>query len=147
MDINADFQWKCQPEAEALILNALETACSENSYIAHLSQDLLKHTSTRLFDWLDHVVVGNSPSIEKKLESTGFIADLATPEYRVFNHPGAQLPRVVVRDHDQPLVGIAVSVENIADFLLVRGLSGKIEGAPLSGYRRCCISTDNLLFV
>lgn len=143
MDINAAFQWKCQPQAEALIANALDEACRGNAFIAALSQDLYKHTSTRLFDWLDHIVVGHSPSIENELESSGFISDQATPSYRVFHHPGAQLPRVVVRDHDQPVVGIAVSVESIADFLMVRGLSGWIEGGALSGYRRCCVSTDN----
>lgn len=143
MDINAAFQWKCQPQAEALILNALDEACRENAFIAALSQDLLKHTSTRLFDWLDHIVVGNSPSIERELEESGFVSDQATPSYRVFHHPGAQLPRVVVRDHDQPVVGVAMSVESIADFLGVRGLSGWIEGDPFSGYRRCCVSTDN----
>lgn len=143
MEINAAFQWKCQPKAEGIILNALENACRENSYIAALSQDLYKHTSTRMFDWLDHVLMGYSPNIENELEESGFVSDSATPSYRVFHHPGAQLPRVVLYDHDQPVAGIALSVESIADFLMVRGLSGHIEGDPLSGYRRCCVSTDN----
>lgn len=142
MEINAAFNWKCQPKAEALVFRILEQASRENKFIETLGQDLQKHTSTRLFDWIDHVIVGNSSEIEKELEETGFVFDHASVNYRAYHHPGAQLPRIVVKDHEQ-LIGIAVSVEQIADFLMVRGLSGFIEGSPLSRYRRCCVSTDN----
>lgn len=143
MGFNEAFQWKCQPQAEALIVTALEEACQNNAFIASLSQDLHKHTSTRLFDWLDHIILGYTTQIEKEIESCGFISEQATPSYRVFHHPGAQLPCIILRDHDQPVVGAAVSVESIADFLMTRGMSGWIEGSSLSSYRRCCVSTDN----
>lgn len=137
------FQWQCQPKAETLILEVLEQACRANSDIAFLEMELLKHTSTRLLDWIDHVIVGNSTAIEKALEHSGFIAEMAAQDYRVFHHPGAQLPRVVVKDQGQSVCGIAISVESIADFLMVRGLNRWIEGSPSSPYRRCCISKEN----
>lgn len=143
MPANSPFQWECQPKAENLILKILEECCQKNPFISELKQDLHQHTSTRLFDWLDHVVVGSSPSIERELEEAGFISDHATPSYRIFLHPGAQLPRIVLKDQDQPVVGIAIKVDSIADFLMVRGMSGWIEGTLFSGYRRCCVSTDN----
>lgn len=143
MSINAAFDWKCEPKAESLALKLLEESVQGNPFIYELQQDLLRHTSTRLFDWLDHIIVGNSSSIDKELEQSGYEAQHASPTYRVFHHPRAQLPRIVVRDHDQPLVGIAVNVESIADFLMVRGITGWIEGSPFSPYRRCCVSTDN----
>lgn len=141
--INAAFQWKCQPEAEKLVQNILEESCRKNSFIANLQADLLKHTSTRLFDWLDYVVAGNSEVLEKELEETGFVSSHASPSYRIFHHPGAQLPRVVVMDHDALIGGVAVSVDSISDFLMVRGLAGEIEGTPYSPFRRCCVTTDN----
>lgn len=141
--VNAAFQWKCHPSAESFIVRVLDQACRENGLIASLRHDLQKHTSTRLFDWLDHVVVGYSDEFEKEIEEAGFVSEQATPTYRVFHHPGAQLPRIVVHDHDLPVVGVAVTVDRIADFLMVRDISGKIEGSPFSGYRRCCVSTDN----
>lgn len=143
MNINADFQWKRHPKAEALLENLLSSACEQNSFIDNLSNNIQKYTSSRLFDWLDHLVVGRTPQLLKDLEEYGFMPDQATSSYRVYHHPGAQLPRLVVRDHSLPLVGIAVSVDNIADFLMVRGLSGVIEGTPFSGYRRCCVATEN----
>lgn len=137
------FQWQCQPQAEALILAILEKALEANSDILTLQKDLLKHTSTRLFDWIDHVIVGNSPILEKELAATGFVLEITSQDYRVFHHPGAQLPRIVVKDQDQPVIGIAVAVEHIADFLMVRGISRWIEGTPYSPFRRCCISKEN----
>lgn len=141
--INAAFQWKCEPKAEEFVLRILEECCRANSFIEALRLDLLKHTSTRLFDWVDHIVVGYSPTLEKELLDSGFVSQHASASYRVFYHPRAQLPRVVVRDHDQAVNGVAVAVDSISDFLMVRGMSSWIEGAPLSRFRRCCISTDN----
>lgn len=141
--INAAFQWKCEPGAENLVLRITEECCGNNSFIESLRLDLLKHTSTRLFDWIDHVVVGYSLAIEKELIENGFISQHASAAYRVFHHPRAQLPRVVVHDRGPPVIGIAVAVDSIADFLMVRGMNGWIEGAPFAGYRRCCISKDN----
>lgn len=143
MSSQEQFMWKCHPEAEAFVQATLNTAIRSNGDIASLQEDLAKHTSTRLFDWLDHVIVGYTPEVEKELEDAGFMSEHATPSYRVFHHPGAQLPRVVLRDHDRPVSGIAVSVEKIADFLMVRGRIGWIEGSPLSGYRRSLVSTEN----
>ncbi|MCE5318651.1 MAG: hypothetical protein LLG04_14965 [Parachlamydia sp.] len=141
MSANLPLEWVCQPKAEALVARILEASCNSNPFIQSLQRDLSLHTSTRLFDWLDHVVVGSSPSLERELEETGFVSQHATPSYRVFYHPGAQLPRIVVRDKDQPIVGIAVAVESIADFLMAHGMTGWIEGVPFSGYRRCSVST------
>lgn len=140
---NQAFNWDRHPKAAEFINRILENCCDENQFISDFQQDLLKHTSTRLFDWLDHVIVGHSPAIEQELEDTGFISEISTANYRVFFHPGAQLPRVVVRDHDKAIGGIAIKVDSIADFLMVNGSSGWIEGSPLSPYRRCCVSTEN----
>lgn len=122
------FQWERQPKAEALIVKFLEKACEANTAIAQLQGELHKHTSTRLFDWLDHVIVRKEPE-------AGFVLD----ETGVFHHPGAQLPRIQVGDQE----GIAVKVDSIADFLMVRGIEALIEGAPLSGYRRAEICKEN----
>ncbi len=142
MTATLPFQWKCEPRAEALVLRALEEACRKNPFLDRLQNDLLKLTSTRLFDWLDHIVVGNSPALEKELEESGFIAEDATPTYRVFYHPGAQLPRLIVKDHDQAVVGVALVVDSIADFLMVRGMKSWIEGSPFSEYRRALVSSE-----
>lgn len=143
MKLSEPFIWECQPKAEALLLKIVKKCSEKNGFISDFEQELHKHTSTRLFDWLDHVVISYSLEIEKDLEKAGFVSEWATPSYRVFFHPGAQLPRVLLKDHDQSVVGLAVKVDSVADFLMVHRLSGCIEGSPLSRYRRCSVSTDN----
>lgn len=140
VDVNAAFQWQCQPKAENLILTFLQQASQSNPAIATLEKELLEVTSTRLFDWLDHIVIAHSSERLKELEEAGFVAMGAEKNYRVFHHPGAQLPRVVVHDAGSCQEGIAVAVDSIADYLMVRGLDLPIEGSLYSGYRRSNIT-------
>lgn len=143
MKIAEKYIWHCQPKAEALVMHLIDEFCKANPFIHDFKTELLHHTSTRLFDWVDHVMVGYNEALERDLEECGFVDQHASPSYRVFYHPGAQLPRVVVRDQEDSVSGIAVAVESIADFLMVRGRSGWIEGGALSPFRRCCVCTDN----
>lgn len=142
-NINAAYDWKFQPEAERLILNVLEQSIKNSPFINSLENHLLKETSTSLFDWLDHIIVGKSVEIENALAQTGFLVESAGLDYRVFSHPGAQLPRIVVKDQGPSVMGIALAVECIADFLMVRGMEGWIEGTPYSAYRRCQVLEEN----
>lgn len=142
MTINTLFLWQCHPKSEAVLLDILEQCCQANPFIANLQKDLKILTSTRLFDWVDHVVIGYSPELENELEKDGYVSEVTTATYRVLHHPGAQLPRVVIKDQASPVAGVAVAVDSIADFLMVRGMSGYVEGSILSGYRRCCVSTE-----
>ncbi|MCB1111867.1 MAG: hypothetical protein H7A37_08520 [Chlamydiales bacterium] len=142
--VNESFQWERQPKAEAVVLGAIETCCRQNEFIARLEHFLHELTSTRLLDWADHVILGHSEELDSELTEAGFISDVASTSYRVFHHPGAQLPRIVVKDHDQPVVGLAIAADSIADFLMVHQLSTKIEGSLLSGYRRSCVASDDV---
>lgn len=141
--VNAAFQWKCQPEAEHLLIDILEQAKQLNPFIDHFEKELHAHTSTRLFDWIDHMAVGYSEEMENKLVETGFIAEQATPKYRVFHHPGAQLPRLILKDQTFNAIDIAVSVDSISDFLMTQRIVAEIEGAPFSSYRRSQVSVEN----
>lgn len=141
--VNAAFQWKCQPIAEKLLLDILEQAKDANPFIQHLETELHKQTSTRLFDWIDHFSIGYSDEMDKKLTEAGFVSENASSSYRVLHHPGAQLPRIILRDLEFQAIEVAVSVDNIADFLMVHGIVAPIEGSPFSAYRRCCVSIEN----
>ncbi len=142
MNINAAFDWKCQPEAENLQLQLLDRCCQGNTFINELRTSLLCNTSTRLFDWIDHFVVGNVSGLEQKLLECGFVLFEASATYRLYEHPRAQLPRILLRDDTLPALGVAVAVESIADFLMVRGLHRWIEGEPFSGFRRSTVTID-----
>ncbi len=139
----AQFQWTRHPKAAEWIENAVES-CKRKSPVLHaFAHDLERLTSTRLFDWVDHVGVPGLANTDEELESLGFISDEASSRYRVFEHPGAQLPRVLVQDLDVEAYILGIKVESVADFLMARGISRTIEGPILSGLRRACISAEN----
>ncbi len=139
-----EFEWVCHPEAEDLLLGFLSLATEASQMIQMLEEDLQSKTSTRLFDWVDHFIVHHTEAIERSLARTGFVEVSREEGYAVYQHPGAQLPGVVVYDEvGAASAGVAVKVESIADFLMVRGLDRQVEGAPYAGYRRCCVYTEN----
>ncbi len=145
MNNNKEFQWVCQPKAEKFVLDFVEYATQSNQTIADLQSDLLGKTSTRLFDWLDHIVLDNTPKITNELEESGYVIQKSDTPDQVYHHPGAQLPRVVLRKSPKEPLGLAVSVDHISDFLMTHGGSAaiKIEGSVFGCYRRCKISEEN----
>lgn len=136
-----DFHWKCEPQAEAIVEQLLTNLCQSSEEIALLSHSLEAQTSTRLFDWIDHITVKYSPQLQGMLEDAGFIRCAATATLSLWRHPGAQLPMVAL-DEKHVESSVSVRVESIADFLMVRGIHRLIEGSPYSGYRRCCINPE-----
>lgn len=141
MNINAAFQWECQPLAESFILDILTRATQASPTIARFSDDLFNQTNTRLFDWLDFVVVEKSDSLLANLKTLGFVQQ-ENSDPGVFIHPGAQLPRVSVPDSSPFKIGLGVSVDSIADFLMVRGEKRVIEGSPFGNFRCCQFSLE-----
>ena len=138
MDINSKFNWQRQPEAEAIIDRAIIRGF-KNPDVAELDQRMRREASTRLFDWLDHVVVPIEE--DRAVQESGFELMHATPNAKVYRHTGAQFPLVIVTDGDQ--TGVAVSVDSISDYLLAHGHHVLIEGSPFSPYRRALVSSKN----
>jgi len=138
------FDWQCQPEAEKWLYRLLEEFKEKNRTIAQLESELLRKSSTRLFDWIDHFTVKASASVERELEHHGFEPEVIMPAYRLFSHPGAKFPSVLVREQaSRHPLGLALKVESVADFLMVHRLSRIIEGSPFSPYRRCLIAQES----
>lgn len=140
--MQAPFQWERKPEAEKLVMDILEQAIALSPTIDLLFQDLFCKTNTRLFDWIDHLLINESEEIVEKLKTTGFIPQEKGDPY-IYFHPAAQLPRIVLQDLKQAKVGIALSVDSIADFLMVRGEKRHIEGSFFGNFRRSLFSSEN----
>lgn len=130
--INAEFNWKTEPEAEKIVLESIQKALS-NPFLKTLQEELQQGTGTSLLDWTDHVII---PDLKPaQLEEVGYKSLCGN----IYRHPRAKLPDIVL---GSPL-GIALAVDSIADFLMVRGLSLPIEGAILSPYRIGLVSNEN----
>lgn len=142
MDQSA-FLWQRQPEAEAYLLEKLAAYAAESEQLAQLAEELREKSSTRLFDWLDHIGLVATAEEEAELLRLGFEEVERNGTWALFDHPGAQLPRVVLHHPDKHSHhGVALRVDSIAEFLATRGISCPIEGTPFGPYRQCCWSAE-----
>lgn len=128
--------WQRQAAAERLCLDLLAEYQRKNMTLAAVAAAIREQTSGRLLDWVDHLLVPDSTALRDKLTAAGFVAETEVPDEAWF-HPGALLPRLIlIGNSTGPDSGVALRVDSIADFIQANGLSGEIEGSPLSPYRR-----------
>lgn len=130
------FEGEIYPEAEAWLQDVIQINVSHNSFALKLQEELLEKTSTTLFEWIDFVVVPEAISPEGLLQNMGFVLQKSPSTYRYFSHVAGKLPSIVIRKQGCPFpLGLALKVESIADFLMVRGLSKIIVGSLFSPFR------------
>ncbi|MBD3374600.1 hypothetical protein GF406_06130 [candidate division KSB1 bacterium] len=133
--------WQRYPQAESLIINWLNVAQEENEAIRNMAGRMADETSTRLFDWVDHLQIKDK-SADKELRKAGFeIEEIESPG-TVYTHPAAMLPRIVINSEDSVSLGVAIKAENLQEFMLMNGLTGPVMGTPFSGYRSTVIHTE-----
>jgi len=138
-DYNAAFKWKQEPEAEKFAMDLLQAAFERHSGLREFDRDLHRLTSTRLFDWVDHLATKDFPETREALAQCGYEEEGTFAKVVSFSHPRAQLPTIVLGLHE----GVAVTVDSIADFLMVRGLKREIDGSLYSPYRRCLVDKED----
>jgi len=140
------FDWPLCHDAENFLLERIDAFLARNTFAKRLSDRMLTGTGTLLLDWVDHLVA--TGAAEAKLRAVGFVpdplGDTADGE-RAFWHPEAMLPRVLLSDSapaEFPL-RLAIRVDSITDFMAANGITGEIDGEPLSRFRRVIASEEN----
>lgn len=145
MTDQAEFVWDRHAEAEQLILALLEQFAAAMPAVRAFAADLVSRSGSRLVDWVDHIVLADAQGkLQRQLVDLGFEADaeaeVAGESDVVMGHRGAILPQVVLRSEagEEPgkVLGVAIQVAEIRDFLMANRISAAIEGSPLSPYRR-----------
>lgn len=142
------YEWGHHIEAEKWLYAYLEDYKARNPAIADLEKELLEKTSTRFFDWIDHIKIEASDLVFEELQKLGFEEEEVRRSYRIFSHPGAKFPSLVIsEDLEENPEGLAVKVDSIADFLMLRGLNLPIDGSLFSPYRRAIIAEEGNVFL
>ncbi len=128
-------------EAKQLILRHLEAYTEANGALAKLERRLKEETDTALIDWVDHLCLADHGRLSPELEAAGFKKGESDPHFDHFMCEG--FPHVLVYDADHfHLRGVAIRVDGISDYLMVRGISSAIEGAPLGDYRKVAVASE-----
>jgi len=143
MEKEKGFYWERHAEAEKVCLDILDNCKRQNTTLAHFNEKLIQQTSSRMLDWVDHLLLRDSTQARDKLAAVGFVKQTGT-RHNALYHPGALLPRIVLTGNSMSSEGgAALRVENIADFLQVNDLHAQIEGGPSSTYRRAQVNREN----
>ncbi len=138
-------QWLRYPEAERYIDAAVSQFVVALPPAGALKTALHRRTSTRLIDWIDHLVLADGDDVRAELHTMGFEPEAVPAEmgHAVFYHPGATFPRLLLREGTEAPPGtalaVAIGVERINAFLAAHHVAAPIEGTPLSPYRRATV--------
>jgi hypothetical protein len=144
MGLDPEYQWQCHPQATRLINQTVNRLVDAIPFLDNLRSRMLDETGTRLVDWIDHLQLPTSSSIERQLVDAGFqsCSDISPPVSSTsqgrWHHPGGLFPEIVIADSVES--GIALKVESVADFLAAHQLNVEIEGAPHVPLRKATVA-------
>src|SRR5258708_3946776 len=102
-------------------------------------------TGTEFLEWVDHCAL--APEHDSELQDAGFINETvqAPAGHKVFYHPRAMLPRVLLQPAgsvNSVPAKLAIRPESVVDFVARHQLAGKIQGAFGDRLREVIISTE-----
>jgi hypothetical protein len=140
-----DFEWKKFPEAWEWVIELVDSFQKENYKLNVFAGQLKEIAGARLIDFVDHVAVKDAGGMESRLKDFGYSLEFEDDGENgsLWRHERAILPRVLLRNSSQGVEGVAVRVDSIAKYLMVRGLELVIQGSPFGRYRMCEISVSN----
>jgi hypothetical protein len=137
-----DYQWFRCPEAEDFVSSRVDQLVDALPAARILATELMARTSSRLVDWLDHLVLVDGDHPRGQLAELGFEPERvpAEPGDTVYHHPGAIFPRLILRGAGErepgTVLAAAVQVENVAEFLMTHQVVAHVNGTLLSSYRQ-----------
>lgn len=137
------FDWPLAHEAEAFLRGHIAAFLARNDRAHHLAERLPVETGTDFYEWVDHLTL--APSREPALRSVGFVPENvpAPGGWRVFHHPRAMMPRVVLQDDGESAgvpARLAIRPEFLSDFVARHNLPGPIRGSIGARLREVSIS-------
>ena len=131
----ADFHWEPQPEAAEFVGHLAQSLVSRCDPVQKLADRMHAETGTRLFDFLDHIVMPDDGHLSHRLAGLGF-ESTSDGDWTVWHYPHGLLPEI----HTAPAASarLAIKVESVTDFLLAQGLDDRtiIAGLPGSPLRK-----------
>ncbi|HHT9130028.1 MAG TPA: hypothetical protein ACFYEC_04085 [Candidatus Brocadiaceae bacterium] len=138
------FDWGLYPQAENFLFQYVEMFLKNNSFARKLSSRMEQETSTRFFDWIDHVVLPENVVSEKAIEEVGFqeTDHIESPTgMRVFVHPMTVFFPILLSKGK--FTEVALKPERLDHFIQVIGKGIPIEGDIDWPYRKAVISPQN----
>src|SRR5258708_35721141 len=139
------FDWPLAYQAESLLRDFISAFQGKNAAATSLAREMSEKTGTDFLEWVDHFTL--APEHESKLQDAGFINETvqAPAGHKVFYHPPAMLPRVLLQPAgsvNSVPAKLAIRPESVVDFVARHQLAGKIQGAFGDRLREVIITKD-----
>jgi len=133
-DLIGKFNYKPQPEGQKLINELVADFLKHNPAAAALAKKMKAETGTRFPDWIDHIQVGSTAAIKKRLVEVGFVLNPQPGADECYTHDGAMFPAIVLVAGKA--VRVAIKVEGVMDYLIAHRINeGEIHGEPGGQFR------------
>ena len=152
MSPRTTYDWRCHPEAEALVHRLVDSALLGSSFAAKLADRMRMEASLRFVDLVDHLVIQDRAGRIADLEAAGFRREIGNDyahSIPTFAHDGGLFPRVAVAEGANlggEVVEVAIRVESVAEFSRAHDLGADLVGPPLGPYRKLCVSGTSTSF-
>lgn len=141
VDMMEEFNWRLHPEGWK-ILNEMVAGFEDGIVeVRDLRKDIMERTSTRLVDWIDHLLVPWSWIDEDRMKEAGFSKDEVTIENLdlvIFTNDNSTLFPIFATERE--ISRIYVKVENMEDFAQKWNSSQKIEGKRWGSRRKVMVA-------
>ncbi len=141
-----EFNWKLHPKSARILEGLVDRFQNEMKDIHQLQKELYSKTSTRLMDWIDHLLVPWSWVDEESLKGSGFnienvtIGDLDL--VKATNDNTVLFPLFLT---DKNIGRLYLKVENIEDIASIYNKTDSIEGRKWAPRRKLMLGTSNNL--
>ncbi|MCI0532262.1 MAG: hypothetical protein L0Y74_10010, partial [candidate division Zixibacteria bacterium] len=136
-DFIEGFDWGLFPEVENFLESQVNDFLGRHDMAKNMAARMQDETSTRFFDWIDHMVLPESRAEDKALEKLGFVevGEKDLPENsRLFRHPKTEFFPIIIKKGR--LSEVALKPESLEHFVQIIGSGIGIEGGVFAGYRR-----------
>ena len=130
------WDWGLFPEAEAFLNEKIDTFLAHNEFASTLTSIVERGTSTRIFDWVDHLTIPRDEVEMDKIAKIGFRKKGASSGGEVFRVEGSTLFPIILGENRS--WELAITPESLDDFSrFVSSVSSpSISGAPYASLRR-----------
>lgn len=138
-----DFDWGLYPNVENFLVRHIDIFLKNNDFARILSSKLLHETSTRFFDWIDHIVLPKNATSEKEIRELGFQETDGIdvpPGTRAFICPKAAFFPILLSKERFTEVGL--KPERLDHFIQITGKGISREGGIYSPFRKAVISSQ-----
>jgi hypothetical protein len=142
--MTSEFDWQIYPKLEQFLNQQIGFFLTRNQASRILSERMFNETSTRFFDWIDHIVLPESRIDEEFLIKRGYRMNESletTHEERVFTHPSSTFFPVLLSSRSG--FEIALKPEKMDYFLVKCQNCSNIEGKIQAPYRKVMINKQD----